>query len=347
MTFRKQLHVLTNDLGVSRTALLLLALASVAAGGMEAAVLAVVVQIATSIASDYIAPVVVGPLSLQHLSVSFLLAIGLGLAATRLALQFVVAWVPARFCTDTQAAIQKRVLGAFLNATWAAQAADKEGHLQETMTNRAEFALWAVRCMTNATTAALSLATLAAFALLVSPFAAMALAAIAGVLFMLLRPLARRARQLATEQSAASLDLAQGVSETVRVAEAVQTYAVEESTLRRLLLLVDELSHPVFRGQFLWQFVPGAYQTLAIVFVLAGLGALNGLGTHDLASLGAVVLILIRCLSYGSQFQNGTTICPACPHALGEVAFCHPQLGVRWSQLRLRHWSTGTSESLL
>src|SRR5581483_11163409 len=141
----------------------------------------------------------------------------------------------------------------------------------------------------------LGLLALAASALFVSPLAALTMAATAAALFSLFHPLARRARELATEQGTAALAFAERVSETVRIAEAVQAYAIEEPTRARIASDVDGLARPVFRLHFLSQLVSGAYQTLAIVFVMAGLGALYFFGAHDLASSGAVVLILMRC----------------------------------------------------
>src|SRR5581483_1820562 len=301
---RQQFHVLTAELGVPRRALVVLGLAAVAAGITEAAVLGIIVQAAASISSNDITAISLGPLSLQHLPVSALLAIGLGLASVRLGLQIVIAWIPSRLGATAQAMLQKRLLGAFLGAWWGTQSADREGELQEISTHRIWFASRAVAIIGYATSALLSLAAMATCALVVDPLTFLVMALVGVTLFTLLRPLSGRARRLASEYSAASLALAEGVSETVRIAEGVQAYAVEDPVRRRLASLAEALAHPVFRSNFLSQLIAGSYQTLAIVFILTGLGVLNVLGTGNLASLGAVVLILMRCLTYGQQFQS-------------------------------------------
>jgi ABC-type multidrug transport system fused ATPase/permease subunit len=50
--------------------------------------------------------------------------------------------------------------------------------------------------------------------------------------------------------------------------------------------------------------VPALHQGLALVLVISGLAALYGIGAENLGALGAIVLILVRALSYGQQLQT-------------------------------------------
>jgi ABC-type multidrug transport system fused ATPase/permease subunit len=55
--------------------------------------------------------------------------------------------------------------------------------------------------------------------------------------------------------------------------------------------------------QFIGQLIPGLYQGLIYLTVIGGLALLYGTGGGRVASLGAVVLLLIRAGSYGQQAQ--------------------------------------------
>ena len=50
--------------------------------------------------------------------------------------------------------------------------------------------------------------------------------------------------------------------------------------------------------------ISGVYQSVAMLLVISGLGIVYALGAGDLASLGAVVLILLRGLSYSQSLQT-------------------------------------------
>jgi ABC-type multidrug transport system fused ATPase/permease subunit len=59
-----------------------------------------------------------------------------------------------------------------------------------------------------------------------------------------------------------------------------------------------------FRTQALGRFVPNIYQSVVYLSVVAGLAALHAANAGHVASLGAVVLLLVRAGSYGQQVQG-------------------------------------------
>jgi ABC-type multidrug transport system fused ATPase/permease subunit len=61
---------------------------------------------------------------------------------------------------------------------------------------------------------------------------------------------------------------------------------------------------PYYRTQFLGRLVPGLYQSLLYLIVIAALWILSGTTSGDLASLGAVVLLLVRGGTYGQMAQT-------------------------------------------
>jgi ABC-type multidrug transport system fused ATPase/permease subunit len=61
------------------------------------------------------------------------------------------------------------------------------------------------------------------------------------------------------------------------------------------------MREPLFRAQVVMRLVPGLYQSLIYLIVIGALAALLVSGTSHVASLGAVVLLLVRAGTYGQQ----------------------------------------------
>lgn len=293
--------------GESRLAISALAAASTLSGLSEAAILALVAQVAAAMAGgDGTVHADLGPLAVAA-SVGTLLWVSLGFALARLALQGAIAFLPARVAADVQAALRKRLFAAFASASWEVQSQERDGHLQELMTSHIMRATEVVLQVANLFAAALMFVTLVGAALLLSVPVALLVIATAAMLFLALRPLARRSRHHGGVHSGAHVDYAAGVSETVRMAEEMQVFGTAGAHRRQVDALTDAARDPYFHTQFLNRVVPGAYQSLVILLILAGLAGLYVAGAHNLASLGAVVLILVRAAAYGQQLQGSYT----------------------------------------
>lgn len=244
-----------------------------------------------------------GPLHVRA-SLGELLAVGGTLAILRLALQSVIAYVPARIQDNTQAWMRSDVFAAFTQAAWADQSRDKEGHLQELVTNHVG---QAAQSYTNAGQLIVSLVTflvLVASALVLNPLAAVAVLVIAAALLMLLRPLGTVGAGHGRALSQAWLGFAGGVNEAVRIAEETHVFGAEASQRQRIDQLIATMRRPNVHMQWLSGFVPGAYQSLIYLMLILGLLGLYESGTGHIASLGAVVLLLVRSGAYGQQTQS-------------------------------------------
>ena len=281
-----------------------LAAASLLAGFAEAGILAILAQAALLLVNhSHRAHVVLGPLNARP-TIGELLAAGSLLAVVRLTLQVVISFVPARISDDTQARLRSEVFAAFANASWEQQSQDLEGHLQELVTNHAS---QASQSYTNAGSLIVSLVTflvLVVSALVLNALAAVAVIVVAGALLMLLRPLANIGHHRAAVLSRAWMGFAGGVNESVRLAEEAHVFGAEESQRARTDRLIDAMRKPNLQTQWLGGFVPGAYQSLIYLMLVLGLVGLYETGTGHIASLGAVVLLLVRSGAYGQQIQT-------------------------------------------
>jgi ABC-type multidrug transport system fused ATPase/permease subunit len=292
-------------LGDRSVPVLILSGASIGVGIAEAGVLVLVAQIAAAMvvrSSEIHARI--GPGSL-HFGIATALVVALVLALVRLLLQLVVAWLPARISADVTNRLREELFDAFTRASWRVQAAEREGHLQELMTNQVAQATQAVLMLANIVSSAAMFAVLAASAFVLSWEVALVVLVSSVLLFGVLRPLIRFGRASARELSQASVDQAAGVSEAVRLAEETQVFGVLEAQRERLRALIQAARSAFFRFQLAARLSQSSYQSLAILFIVGGLAALYVTGAGDVAALGAVVLMLVRAAQYGQTIQGG------------------------------------------
>ncbi|HVN50229.1 MAG TPA: ABC transporter ATP-binding protein, partial [Acidimicrobiales bacterium] len=83
--------------------------------------------------------------------------------------------------------------------------------------------------------------------------------------------------------------------------------------VERVDAFVDRASELTFRTRLLALVMPTLYQNISIAFVLGGMAVVYGVGGEGVTSLAAVVILLVRALSYSQQLQTNY-------HALAEAA---------------------------
>jgi ATP-binding cassette subfamily B protein len=294
-------------LGDRRGSIVVLAIASVLSGIAEAGVLTIVAQVATSLVNGTThIHLDKGPLHVD-LTVGALLAIALALAAVRVALQVLVSYLPARIAAEVQGRLRQRIFSAFTHASWDMQSRDREGHLQEIMTSQIMQASQGALQATTLISWLFTFAALVVSALVLNPVAAVIVLVAALLLFSLMRPLNSFGARSARSLSQAQMSYAGGVGEANRVAEETRVFGVADAQCSRIGEFIATAEDLFFRTQFVARLVPNTYQSLVYIVLIAGLGVLYGAGSSHVASLGAVVLLLVRAGLYGQQIQASYT----------------------------------------
>lgn len=291
-------------LGNRRGSVVALVLATVLSGITEAGVLAILAQVAAALVDGAKrVHVDVGPLHMNQ-TIGALLALAFALAMLRLVLQVPVSLLPARIAADVQAKLRDDVFNAFTRAAWAEQSRDREGHLQEMITNQVtEATLGAVQA-TSLIIALVTFLVMVISALVLNVAAALIVLAAAGLLFGLLRPLNGLGARVARSLSQAQLEYAGGVGEATRVAEETHVFgvaAIQRSRIHRLMARTRDL---FFQSQLVAGLGPNVYQSLIYLILVAGLAAVYETGPGHFGSLGAVVLLLVRAGGYGRNMQG-------------------------------------------
>ena len=295
-------------LGDRRKSLVALGIGSVLSGIAEAGVLAIVAEVATALVNRVTrVHIGIGPLHVEA-TIGALLAVASVLAVVRIALQVLISYFPARIAAEVQGRLRREMFAAFTRASWDMQSRDREGHLQEIMTSQI------MQVSQGAVQAATMVASLFTFAVLVlsalvlNVVAAAVVLVAAIVLFTLMRPINAIGARSARSFSQAQMAHAGGVGEANRVAEETQVFGVAAAQRNRIDRFIATAQDLFFRTQFVSRLVPNLYQGLVYLVLVGGLAVLYAADSGHVASLGAVVLLLVRAGLYGQQLQGSYTV---------------------------------------
>jgi ATP-binding cassette, subfamily B, bacterial len=287
-----------------RGSVVALVIGTVLSGITEAGVLALLAQVAAALVDGAgRVPVDLGLLHTNE-TVGALLVLAFALGVLRLVLQAPVSLLPARIGAKVQARLCENLLGAFTRASWAQQSRDREGHLQEMMTNQVAQATSAAMQMTALIVALITFVIMVVSALVLNVAAATIVLVAAGLLFALLRPLNALGVRAARALSQAQLDYAGGVGEATRVAQETHVFGVAAVQRARIGGLIGTARDLFFRTQLVAGLVPNVYQSLVYLVLVGGLAAIYTTHAGRFGSLGAVVLLLVRAGGYGRNIQS-------------------------------------------
>ena len=290
---------------MQRRRLILMSISSILGGIAEAAMLVLIARIAFALASgsDHIT-INFGPIHDWKLSVSVLLALSAGLVAVRMALQALQTVLAARATFSTVSSVRTSLIRRYLAANWALQAQQREGRLQELATTYAGATSGAVNSLTSGAIAMFNLIALLVAAFAVSPLASIAAAVAALVVGLVLRPLRMAVRRRSARTAVANLWFATGVTELTSTLQEVRIFQVEQPVGDRLAKLTDEYSARSLETAYLSGAISVLYQGIAMFFLVGALAVAYGTGVARLSSIGAVVLIMLRSLSYAQSVQG-------------------------------------------
>jgi len=287
-----------------RRRLALLSASSFAGGLAEAGALLLIAQVAFAIASEEAhARIGVGPVK-ASLSLGVLILVAGGLVGARVLLNVWQAHLAALTNADALNRIRVSLVTLYLNASWSLQAVEREGRLQELLTTYAQKCSDTLLTLSLGTAAAFNLIALTIAALAVNPIASLAVAAASAAIGLLLRPIRLAANRRSRAAADGNLTFATALTELASNAQEVRVFGVEDEVRQRLSELSERQAARVRGTRFLGQLTPAVYQGTALLLVVAALGVAYATGISGLASLGAIVLIMLRSLAYGQILQT-------------------------------------------
>lgn len=298
---REQLALLLGDRIPSVVALATL---SILAGLIEAALLAMVAQLAAALVKG--TKHVHIEVAHLHLSatVPTLLQAGFVLTIVRLLVQIPLSVLPSRIGSEVQASMRERLFEAYARASWGMQAQDREGQMQETITNQISQATTGALQTTSLITSAFSFLVLMAAAIALNPTAAVVVGVASILMFGGLRPLRNRGVRSARALSKAQVRFAGAVAESSRVAQEAQVFGVRAAQRELVAARIQEAKRRFFRTQVISRAVANVYQSLIYILLMLGLWALYIMGRAHAGELGGVTLVLLRAGTAGQLMQG-------------------------------------------
>jgi ATP-binding cassette subfamily B protein len=300
-TMRERVRVLIGD---RRGTVLALAICSMLTAFTESGILILLAQIAATAAKGGSHVRSATPLVHVHAATGTLFLIAFALTIARVGMQVPLSFLPARIAADVQARMRVEVFGAYSRASWEVQSKDREGHLQETMTSQVLQATTGALQATTLVIASFQFVVLMGFAVALNAVAAGIILVAAVILFGALRPLNVLGQRRAKELSLAQLEYAGGISETSRLAEETQVFGVGREQRAQVGGLIANSRRLFHSAQVIGRLSPAVYQSAIYLMLVAGLYALYSQGAAHFASLGAVVLLIIRAGTFGQQVQG-------------------------------------------
>ena len=290
-----------------RRRLVLLSITAAVGGFAEAVVLVLISRIAFALASEgdqrsHVA-VDLGPIQ-TSLSLPFLIGVAAFLVALRLLLNIWQARLAAKTNTSVITRMRKTLLALYLGASWSLQAEERDGRLQELLTTYAVNASNSVLNLANGAVAVFNLSAFVLTALAVNPAGAAVVMVTALLLAAVLRPIRAAVRRRSRRSAEANLALATSLTELASTTQEVRIFEVEPQVRRRLDAQTDVAAQEQYRTLVLVQVTPAFYQSMALLLVVVALAVAYAVDFTSLASLGAVILIMLRSLTYGQSAQT-------------------------------------------
>jgi len=283
-----------------RAATLSIAAASSFSGLCEAVFLVLATRLAFAVTKGQKE---MGVLAGRALTVHSAVLLALALVVARFVLSLVGSWLATRMTVTITSRLRRNLMHSFLHASWARQQADRSGRLQELMTNYANAGSTLVANFTGVVSAAFGLASLLALAVAVDPLGALGVIIGVGGLGSILRPLRKIIRSRSEAASASGMDFATRMGELTNLGLELQVFGVQDQVESAVDEVVEKTSLTAYRLNIARGLVPNLYTGLAYLVLVLALALATLTASASLTSLGAVMLVMLRSLSYGQQIQ--------------------------------------------
>lgn len=290
--------------GRARPAARLIVAAGLCAGLLEAGLLILVVGAALAVAEGTSSVDVELPvLGSSELSIAVAISLAAAAAVSVLVVHAGVAYATSRITAGVLHEVRRQAIDAFANAAWARQASEREGALQETTSTLAIYSASLVGHFALFATGAAGIGMLLVAAVIVSPVTTVTVLVFGSLLFLAVQPIGRVTRRLGHAFTTENSALVESLSQWTGLAMELRVFGVEKAEADRLTSLSALTSSANARSGFATRFGSNLFKDLAMICLVLAVGGLYVVGTSDVAATGAVVLLIVRSLSY-AQMTN-------------------------------------------
>jgi ATP-binding cassette, subfamily B, bacterial len=214
-----------------------------------------------------------------------------------------------------------RLVTGFFESNWALQSSERLGHVQQLLGMNASATSGVVGAVSGGLQAVLMVAALLGVALAVDPIAAATVLVLGFVLLQMLRPLNLRTRRLNRQLSRVTRAMSTRVTEYSRLTRDFRLFGVESRVMDTLRGLIEDTGMMWRRTARLGSVAPILYQSFALGIIIVGIILLSGQGHSSLEKDGAVLILVLRSVSYGAAVQNSIQSLRASQGLLEDLTF--------------------------
>ncbi|MEZ5245420.1 MAG: ABC transporter ATP-binding protein [Acidimicrobiales bacterium] len=235
------------------------------------------------------------------------MVVGLAAAAAFIALRFVANIGGAALSSVSMARasirLQSEFTDAYLATAWDVKHGLAPGRVQQLLSNYARTAVNVVAAVSRGLTAGVSLFALIAVAFAIQPYITIVAAVLVAALGAAMMPLRRKVQQVSQRAAAAQVAFGTRVHETESMALEIEVHGVRDAVADRVRTDATEAANALGWSQFAQLAIGPAYQLVAYGGVVGLLAVGISTGVDDIGTVGAVLILLLRCLGYGQSLQ--------------------------------------------
>ena len=289
-----------------------LSVSSFLGGICEAVLLVLIANLALAIGGNATAAGKTSVFGLSGLDTRSLFLVAVALTALRLSFQYLAARLTARTTTRLTQRIRSGTFDDYVHASWALQSAESEAAIQDLLQRHVAKAQAAVITVGLMIRTGFMVLALVGSSFIVDPAASGLIIAVGLVLFVGLRPLTIRAKKLGKRQAELGITYGVQAREAVDLSLEIRAFGVSDQVAERLDRATAAEVAPLYRAQLMARMVTVVYTSAAVLILLSALLALDTFLNRPLASIGAIVVVLIRALNQTSGLQTSY-------HGLGDL----------------------------
>ena len=273
------------------------------AGLFETVILLIVGRMAVAIAAgDERFELEAADVSLD-LTVGAGVALGVGFLASRLVVLVAGLRISTLAGTTLVLSIRRQLLRSYFGATHPAQSEETASRVVQLVGGHSGALGRGVAVAVSGFVSFLTLLMLVGVAFVIEPVAAGLMTAMLVGLSLILLPVVRASRRAAREAATDGVALTSQLVEATSLALEIRTFAQEDGAIGEVDTIAVRLSKSAFAVSFRQSLVPQLFTLAGLLILLAGLGGVSALGVEDVGGVGAVVLVLLRAVTFALPVQ--------------------------------------------
>jgi ATP-binding cassette subfamily B protein len=301
--FRARLEAIARLTDEVRPHIMLISVFAFINGLLEAGFLVIIARIALALTDGSDSIRIWGELDLTtHQG----LAISAALIAIRLVFSLGVVRVSTSLVYRVGVNLRLRLSHAFLDSSWATQQAQPVGTLQQLVVSFPTQGSNLIYSLAASLGAGITLLAMMAVSLIVNFIATLTVFVALFLFSGILRPLRNRLNRRSTASIAPQVSFSNGVAQISTLGLEIHSFGVSEQVKEKVDQLIFDEGEAQRRVGLISNSISPVYVSLAYLAVVTAVLLVAVLGTEQLGSAGAVMIIMLRTLGYGQQLQNGS-----------------------------------------